>query len=91
VTSSVLGYRPPPWLSEDTGPLPCGDADPEIFFPRTYGLACKGDIDAAKAACLSCPLLVRCGAWAIPQTDLEGIWAATTPRERRRIRTGKTT
>jgi WhiB family redox-sensing transcriptional regulator len=88
VTTSVLGSRPAPWLSEGTEG-PCLSADPEVFFPPTYGLACASEIREARKICQSCPLMTRCLDWAVPQTDLEGIYGGTTPRERRRIRTGK--
>jgi WhiB family redox-sensing transcriptional regulator len=85
VSTSVLGYQPPPWLSEGIEG-PCADADPEVFFPPTYGLACASEIREARKVCGRCEVLERCLAWAVPQTDLEGIFGGTTPRERRRIR-----
>ena len=75
----------PPWLQVEE-PLACQGQDPELFFPWSYGLQCKDQIDAAKDLCLQCPVRELCLAWAAPQTDLQGIWAATTPADRRRMR-----
>jgi WhiB family redox-sensing transcriptional regulator len=85
--TSVLGGTLPPWMGEDGPEVGCASADPEEFFPPGYGMEWRREVDGAKARCLACPLLDACMSWAIPQTDLEGIWGATTPRERRRIRT----
>jgi WhiB family redox-sensing transcriptional regulator len=75
----------PPWL-QTRHELPCRDEDPEAFHPWTYGSACQKQIDAMKAVCLQCPVRAMCLEWALPQADLDGIVAATTPAERRRER-----
>lgn len=87
--SLVISVATPPWL-QSKEVLPCRDEDPELFFPEQYSLQYQGQIDEAKAACTDCPILLLCLDWAVQHTDLVGIWAATTPRDRRRIRTGKT-
>ena len=62
----------------------CLEEDPEIFFPETYD-----DIEAvekAKAVCKDCWMLDTCFDYALPIVDLDGIWAATTPKERKELR-----
>lgn len=36
--------------------------------------------------CAGCAVAVECAAWAIPQADLEGIWAGLTTRQRAQLR-----
>jgi WhiB family redox-sensing transcriptional regulator len=79
----------PSWLRNATSPLPCLGVDPELFFPDGYMQ--KKQIDEAREICNSCPMRVLCLEWAVARPELDGIWAATTPPERRRLRTGKTT
>jgi WhiB family redox-sensing transcriptional regulator len=78
----------PPFLTTDFR-VACHASDPELFFPDGYGLQYKDQIEEAKTLCASCPVRDLCLSWAAPITDLDGIWAGTTPPERRRIRTGK--
>ena len=96
-TGSLVGSVPlslapdvplPPWFATDPADLPCmaADRDPELFFPEDYGLGNRFQIDLAKAACETCPIRSLCLAWALPIKNLDGVWAATTPPERRRLR-----
>lgn len=78
----------PPHLQCDSR-LACLD-EHDLFFPLDYGLRNKDQIEAAKALCLTCPVRDLCLAWAVPQATLDGVWGATTPPERRRMRTRKT-
>jgi WhiB family redox-sensing transcriptional regulator len=77
----------PAWLKhhKDPEPLPC-IVDPELFFPLKYNLTCQEQIAEAKAVCLSCPMRALCLEDALEKSSLDGIWAATTPMERRRLR-----
>ncbi len=52
--------------------------DPEMFFPLPTENA-----DWALSTCRRCDVQVECLATALNAGDLEGIWGATTPRERR--------
>lgn len=79
----------PPWILEGSPDAVCLRSDPETFFPDNYGLQYRDQIEYARGRCDFCPLLPLCRQWAVPRTDLDGIWAATTPPERRRIRTGR--
>lgn len=68
---------------------PCLTMDPDVFFPETYGSQHRRQIDLARRACASCPIQEHCLEWAVDRPDLDGIWAGTTPLERRRIRVGR--
>lgn len=82
-----ISVSAPPWLLG--GALVCLQEQADLFFPDDYSLRHKDQIEAARKLCLSCPSRGNCLEWALPQTSLQGIWAATTPMERRRIRTKK--
>ena len=73
----------PPYLRGD--PTPCSD-DFDLFFPMGYGLTHARQIREAKERCMTCPMRDVCKEWAIPQPELDGIWGAMTPPERRRVR-----
>jgi WhiB family redox-sensing transcriptional regulator len=80
----------PPWLKGEDAP--CRRSDPELLFPDNYGLQYRKQIEEARDLCLSCPFLEDCRSWAVSMPELNhGIYAATTPPQRRRIRTGKLT
>jgi WhiB family redox-sensing transcriptional regulator len=81
---TVDGVDVPAWLSSEG--LGCTDTDAEMFFPEFYNLSCSTQIAAARAICTACPVRAMCLEWALARPSLEGIWAATTPMERRRIR-----
>lgn len=60
----------------------CAGKGPEPWFP-TRG----EDARPAKAVCDACPARVECLSWALEQGDeLQGFWAGTSHRERRRLR-----
>jgi WhiB family transcriptional regulator, redox-sensing transcriptional regulator len=79
----------PEWAQQIDEPTPCFQTHPDLFFPDSYGLSHHHEISEARALCRECPVRLACLAWAVERTDLEGIWAGTTPMERRRLRTGK--
>ncbi|MGH3430711.1 MAG: WhiB family transcriptional regulator [Mycobacteriales bacterium] len=56
----------------------CRTVDPETFFPLPTEPA-----DMALALCRSCPVRSACLRAALETGDCEGVWGATTPRERR--------
>jgi hypothetical protein len=74
----------------DTDAVPCRK-DPERQFPNGSGAAREAQEHAAKAVCRfgnngrACPLLVRCLSYGI-QYAVEGVWGATTEKERQDIR-----
>lgn len=66
----------------------CRDTDPELFFPT-------GPDDSARTAahlraigpiCAACPVALQCRRWALETGQDHGLWAATTPTQRRRER-----
>lgn len=65
--------------------LPC-NADPELFQPAGYGTEFADQIADAKAICRSCPAKADCRDWAVRKAEPFGIWAATTPEERKALR-----
>jgi WhiB family redox-sensing transcriptional regulator len=73
-----------PWLRTEAV-LDCHKQS-ALFFPPDYTATFAADIRKARDLCQGCPIFDACLNWAVPQTGLEGIWAATTPADRRRIR-----
>lgn len=70
----------------------CRDADPDLFFPiGTTGPALRQVQEAilqeAIRICQTCPIQVRCLAWALEQGVIDGVWGGTTAEQRRAIRT----
>lgn len=63
----------------------CRHADPDIFYPEHAEPYPPEILDTARAICGTCPAFAACHAYALDH-ETEGIWAATTPRQRRRIR-----
>ena len=83
-TNLTVEIDRPPWL-ECAEPLAClGNAD--LFFPPDYTATFKDRIEAARVLCDDCPVKDLCLDWAVAQPDLDGIWASTTPPDRRRLR-----
>lgn len=60
----------------------CKGADPALFFGDKPGQLAKVVEARAKAFCARCPVRVECLAWALPITDLYGLWGGMTMRER---------
>lgn len=68
----------------------CGDLDPEWFYPESYlTRECREQIAVAKNICTRCPVVVECLRWAVETDQRHGIWGATTPDERQRLRRRK--
>lgn len=63
----------------------CRTADPAVFFPDLNEPYPVEVLDAARRYCDHCPVHAQCHEHAV-EHETEGIWAATTPRQRRRIR-----
>ena len=64
----------------------CTRHDPELWFPHDSD---RDGIERAKALCRTCPALAECLAAALTvpgHQDRDGVFAATTPQERARIR-----
>jgi len=84
-TNHIPSFEVPPWLLQRED-LPCRVLDPDLFFPENYGMQHHVQIAQARDACFRCPMYSACLDWAVTKPDLEGVWAATTPPERRRLR-----
>jgi WhiB family transcriptional regulator, redox-sensing transcriptional regulator len=64
----------------------CLDADPEVFFPvAVVGPLHDSAIRSARGICSGCGVSKDCLDFAMREGIDEGIWAGTTPEERRRI------
>ena len=74
-------------LPDFSGSEPCR-AQPERFFHDSYNTS-RPEIRAALFDCRHCPLAPACLAWALanPELSIDGIWGATTPRQRSVLRT----
>jgi WhiB family redox-sensing transcriptional regulator len=63
----------------------CESADPEMFFPPTYGATHRLEIAEAKALCRACGARQECLAFAVDSNEQFGIWGGATPTERQRV------
>ncbi len=59
----------------------CLRFDPDLFFPQA-----AEDPGPALAVCRSCPVQGACLAAALTVGECDGVWGATTPEERRKMR-----
>lgn len=66
----------------------CHGQDPELFFPISY--LQDDQVDHGRRICRPCPVREECLDYALsnPAKTQDGLWGATTPGERRRLRTG---
>ena len=71
--------------------LPCRREDPELWFAES-----PSDVEAAKAMCLTCPVVAECLAGALERREPWGVWGgqlllqgAVIPRKRPRGRPRK--
>lgn len=60
----------------------CKDADTEIFFPPDHMAL---PLEAARV-CWSCPVKTTCLTYAYEHPELQGVWGATTTRQRNAMR-----
>lgn len=64
----------------------CRDQDPDIFYPVGHGDAALADLAAARQMCGACDVSRECLSLALTVADADGVWAGTTPDERRALR-----
>ncbi|MFV2179521.1 WhiB family transcriptional regulator [Actinomadura sp. LOL_016] len=69
----------------------CRSLDPELFFPVGGEAVYRTRIEAVREVCAACPAERPCLEWALTSGEPHGIWAGTTPDERRRIRATRKT
>ncbi|MEU8122477.1 WhiB family transcriptional regulator [Spirillospora sp. NPDC049024] len=67
----------------------CRSLDPELFFPVAEENVYATQIAAIRRLCAACPARSRCLEWALTTGEPHGIWAGTTPAERRRLRAAR--
>lgn len=60
----------------------CREIDPEVWFPENY---ISNAVKDAKSICNRCEWQVECLEYAL-HYNVDGIWGATIPNERRKIR-----
>ena len=63
----ALRRRPSEAVTPD--PLPCRNADPELWFAES-----RAKVDAAKALCRQCPVQELCLAGALERREPWGVW-----------------
>lgn len=66
----------------------CRSKDPELFFPIGDSGPALIHAEEAKQVCRTCPVRADCLDYALdnPTRTEDGIWGATTPPERRAMR-----
>ena len=80
-TKSMDGIKAPLFDGTQT----CSQVDPEIFFPEDSGKS-RSSMPHIKAICGPCAFKVPCLEYALANPELDGIWSATTVKDRIRIR-----
>ena len=61
----------------------CREEDPELFFPIGNSGPALLQIEEAKALCRICPVLEKCGQWALDSGQDAGVWGGLSEEERR--------
>lgn len=61
----------------------CRDEDPELFFPTGSGEHADRQSERAGEVCRRCPVLMSCLNYALATGPSDGVWAGTTPEQRR--------
>ncbi|GAA2118093.1 WhiB family transcriptional regulator [Actinomadura napierensis] len=69
----------------------CRSLDPDLFFPVADETVYADQIAPIRRICAACPAVRPCLEWALTAGEPDGIWAGTTPGERRYIRAARTT
>lgn len=74
------------WMSDPD--RNCADGHPDNWFPSTDGdgPTSQARVRMARQLCSGCPVAVQCLQYALDNDEQHGVWAGTTPRERRRLR-----
>jgi WhiB family redox-sensing transcriptional regulator len=70
----------------------CRSLDPDLFFPvaeEAEEAVYTAQIATIRRICAACSAARPCLEWALTTGEPEGIWAGTTPHERRRIRAAR--
>lgn len=67
------------------GTQPCAQVDPELFFPEGSSNSIGTALKTVTPICRSCPFKEPCLDYAL-HNDVQGLWAATTDKQRRELR-----
>jgi WhiB family redox-sensing transcriptional regulator len=70
-------------LNPFNGTQLCAGENPDLFFPEKY--TNHKAVQIAKEICGDCWMKKECFEYAVQIPNLEGIWAGTTPQERKRL------
>ena len=79
VTTYVLKYN-----AEIFNKAICKGIDTELFYPNQE-IFSEAEERIFRNMCVECPVMMACLEWALAH-ELHGIWAGTTPANRRGIR-----
>lgn len=71
-------------LDDATAPIPCRGTRSEEW----HGTSAR-ELDFATRACLDCPAMQACGAYAIAGGEDTGVWGGLTPKERKARKRGE--
>ena len=64
----------------------CLEGDPDLFFPiLTTGPSYEQGLQIARDICERCGVFDQCLHYALSENVDEGIWAGTTPMQRKRL------
>lgn len=77
--TDTYGSDDQPWMQHPA--RPCAQGDPERYFPSR-----QISDDEAAALCHGCPVINKCGGYAIPLPELGGIWGGLTEDGRKTLR-----
>ena len=67
----------------------CRAEDPELFFPLGESGLSLRQIEEARAVCRRCPVLPECRAFALRNSEYDGVWGGMTAGERRAVARGR--
>jgi WhiB family redox-sensing transcriptional regulator len=73
-------YRPETWVEESL----CAEVGVEVFFPPDDRPVPRDFYQRAKNVCRRCEVIDECFQYSIEERY--GVWAATTPNERAKLR-----
>lgn len=64
----------------------CRAEDPELFFPIGTSGPALVQTALAIAVCRRCPVMIRCGTWALTTGQAAGVWGGMSEDQRRAAR-----
>jgi WhiB family redox-sensing transcriptional regulator len=82
---AAMKYRTLSHQIRETGNKPPCEARPELFFAEGFEYAQKITQMLAKSVCEQCPFAAACLDYALEAREEYGIWAGTTPEERKEL------